>query len=58
MTKTTDAINEIVRTPKYPFHNAESQPGKARQHRYERRKVKEYMSLLDWQHEVEPDRRK
>lgn len=57
MTKTIDALDEIVRTPKHRFPNAESRPGKARQHRYERRKIKEYISLRDWQDEIEPDRR-
>lgn len=48
MRKTTDAINEIVRTPSHPFHNAESRPGKARQRRYERRKIKGYLKMQDW----------
>jgi len=58
MTKTTDAINEIVRTAKRPFPNAVSRPGKARQHRYERRKIKAYIHFREWQEEFEPDARR
>jgi len=48
MTKTIDAITEIIRNPKHPFRKADDRPVKAQKHRYERRKVKEYIKLGDW----------
>ena len=45
MTKTIDVITEIIRQSKHPFRKADSQPKKAQKHRYERRKIKEYMHL-------------
>lgn len=49
MIKTIDEINNIVRTPKHPFRQAEDPPGKVQQRRYERRKVKEYIKPQNWQ---------
>ena len=46
MTKTLDVISEAVRNNK-PL-NTDSRPKKAQKHRYERRKVKEYLHLGDW----------
>ena len=48
MTKTIDAITEIIRNPKHPFRKADDQPVKAQKHRYERRKIKEYIKLGNW----------
>jgi hypothetical protein len=48
MTRTLDVISEAVRNPKYPFRKADNQPKKALKHRYERRKIKEYLHLGDW----------
>ena len=48
MTKTIDAIAEIIRNTKHPFRKADDRPVKAQKHRYERRKVKEYIKLGDW----------
>jgi hypothetical protein len=48
MIKTLDAIDEAVRNPKHPFRKADNQPKKALKHRYERRKIKEYLHLGDW----------
>ncbi len=48
MMKTLEAIGEAVRNPKYSFRKAEHQPRKERKHRYERRKIKEYIHLGDW----------
>jgi hypothetical protein len=47
MTKTLDAITEALRSSKNPFHQADSRPKKAQKHRYERRKIKEYLHLTD-----------
>jgi hypothetical protein len=48
MTKTLDVIDEAVRNPKHPFRKTDNQPKKALKHRYERRKIKEYLHLADW----------
>ena len=46
--KTFEAISEAVRNPKYLFRKTENQPKKPQKHRYERRKIKEYLHLTDW----------
>lgn len=51
MNKTIDAIKEVINNPKYPFRKTDSVPKKAVKHRYERRKIKEYLHLGDWQTE-------
>ena len=48
MSKPTDPISEIIRDPKHAFRKAEDRPIKAQKHRYERRKIKEYLKLSDW----------
>ena len=48
MTKSLEVISEAVRNPKHPFRKVDNQPKKPRKHRYERRKIKEYMHLADW----------
>jgi hypothetical protein len=48
MMKTLEVIGEAVRNPKYSFRKAEHQPKKERKHRYERRKIKEFIHLGDW----------
>jgi hypothetical protein len=48
MTRTLEAINEAVRNPKYPFRKTDNHPKKAVKHRYERRKIREYLQLTDW----------
>ncbi|HEY6169641.1 MAG TPA: hypothetical protein VI454_16500 [Verrucomicrobiae bacterium] len=48
MAKTLDTIEEAIRNPKHPFRQVDAQPDKAHKHRYERRKIKEYMRLGDW----------
>jgi hypothetical protein len=51
MTKTNDTISEVIRNPKHPFRKADDRPIKAQKHRYERRKVKEFIRLGDWSQE-------
>jgi hypothetical protein len=51
MTKTLDTISEIIRNPKHPFRKADDRPAKAQKHRYERRKIKEYIKLGSWAQE-------
>jgi len=41
-------MSETVRDPKPAFRKIEQQPKKAQRHRYERRKIKEYLHLTDW----------
>jgi hypothetical protein len=48
MMKTLEVVGEAVRNPKYSFRKVEHQPKKERKHRYERRKIKEYLHLGDW----------
>jgi hypothetical protein len=48
MTKSIDAIAEIVRNPKPSFRKADDRPAKAQKHRYERRKIKEYIKISSW----------
>jgi hypothetical protein len=48
MTRALDVITEIIRNPKHAFRKADDRPVKAQKHRYERRKVKEYIRLGDW----------
>ncbi len=51
MTKTIEAISEAIRDPKHPFRKVDDQPKKPQKHRYERRKIKAYLHLGDWQTE-------
>ena len=48
MAKTLEAITEAVRNPKHPFRKTDHHPTKPLKHRYERRKVREYLHLGDW----------
>ena len=48
MIKTFDAITEAVRNPKHAFRKANHHPTKPLKHRYERRKIREYLQLSDW----------
>jgi hypothetical protein len=52
MKKMMEAIADIVRDPNHPFRKMEHQPKKTLKNRYERRKVKEYLHLTDWQEET------
>jgi hypothetical protein len=48
MTKTLDAISEAIKSSKHPFSKTDNRPKKAQKHRYERRKIKEYLHLGEW----------
>jgi hypothetical protein len=48
MTKSLEVITETIRNPKHPFRKVDNQPKKPLKHRYERRKIKEYLHLGDW----------
>ena len=45
MTKSLEVISETIRNPKHPFRKVDNQPKKPLKHRYERRKIKEYLHL-------------
>jgi len=51
MKQTFEVITEIIRNPKHPFRKADDAPAKAKKHRYERRKIKEFIRLKDWTEE-------
>ncbi len=46
--KTFDEITEAVRDPKHAFRKTHHHPTKPLKHRYERRKVREYLHLGEW----------
>jgi hypothetical protein len=48
MIKTLDVITDAIRNTKHPFRQVDDRPDKPKKHRYERRKVKEYIRLGDW----------
>ena len=48
MTKSLEIISEAIRNPKHPFRKVDNQPKKPLKHRYERRKIREYLHLADW----------
>jgi hypothetical protein len=54
MIKTLDLITEAVSNTKTAFRKISDRPRKAEKHRYERRKVKEYLKLGDWGEEGAP----
>lgn len=47
MIKTIEVIRDSIRNTKHPFPKVDNHPKKPQKHRYERRKVKEYMRLGD-----------
>ncbi|MDP7051503.1 MAG: hypothetical protein QF600_06230 [Verrucomicrobiota bacterium] len=52
MNKKTDVVSGLV-NEEHPFHQAETRPGKAKKHRYERRKVRSILKVGDWGEETE-----
>ena len=48
MRKAADMIAENLLRDKHVFRHLADQPHKEHKHRYERRKVKEYIRLVDW----------
>jgi len=47
MAKSLEIIADAIRDPKHPFPQVADRPAKAQKHRYERRKVKQYIHLGD-----------
>ena len=54
MKKNTDVVSGLV-SEEHPFHQAQTQPGKAKQHRYERRKIRNILKVGDWGEEIESE---
>lgn len=48
MTKPLDQIEEVVHNPKHPFRQVGDRPEKPQKHRYERRKVREFLKAGEW----------
>ena len=48
MLKTVDHIDDVIRNPKHPFRQVADRPDKPQKHRYERRKVKEFIRAGEW----------
>ncbi len=48
MTKSLEVLREAVRNSKFVFRKADNQPRKPLRHRYERRKIREFLHLGDW----------
>lgn len=48
MTKTFENIREAVRDPKHAFTKMDNHTKKPMRHRYERRKVRGYLTLTNW----------
>ena len=53
MTKTLDVIVDSIRNTKHPFRQVDDRPAKPQKSRYERRKVREYLRLGDWNGEAQ-----
>jgi hypothetical protein len=49
MGKSLELINEAIRNPKHPFRKLDNQPRKPQKHRYERRKVRAFLHLPEWE---------
>jgi len=48
MTKALDHIDDLIRNSKHPFRQVGDRPEKPQKHRYERRKIREYIRAADW----------
>jgi hypothetical protein len=48
MTKSTEQIDDVVRNTKHPFRQVADRPEKPQKHRYERRKIREFLRANDW----------
>lgn len=48
MTKSLEVISEAISNPKHPFRKVDNQPKKTQKHRYERRKIREYLHFGEW----------
>lgn len=51
MTKPLDHVDEVIRNPKHPFRQVGDRPDKPHKHRYERRKIREFIRAGEWSSE-------
>jgi hypothetical protein len=54
MTKTSEVMTEVLRDEKAEFRKADHLSRKEQRHRYERRKTKEFLYLVDWERQGGP----
>ena len=47
MKKNTEIVSGLV-NEEHLFHQVQTQPGKAKKHQYERRKVRNILKIADW----------
>jgi hypothetical protein len=52
MSKNNDLIAETLRDAKHPFRAVGDRPRKPQKHRYERRKARGFLKVLDWSDEA------
>lgn len=48
MTKNNGLLSEAIRDTRHPFRAVGDRPKKSQKHRYERRKVREFLKQGDW----------
>jgi hypothetical protein len=48
MTKPLDHVDEVIRNTKHPFRQVGDRPDKPHKHRYERRKIREFIRTGEW----------
>ncbi len=54
MIKSLDQISEAIHSSKLLLHQVDDRPNKPQKHRYERRKIKEYIKISDWTSDQSP----
>ena len=47
MKKKNEIVSGLV-NEEHPFHQVQTQPGKPKKHRYERRKIRNILKIADW----------
>jgi len=52
MTKSATLISEVLHTSHPPLRQLIYRPHKPQKHRYERRKIREFLRLADWMEEA------
>jgi hypothetical protein len=51
MNKSFETIKDMITNSKQPYRKVDGHPKKAVKHRYERRKIREFLHLGDWRTE-------
>jgi len=52
MAKSNDLLSEVIRDNRHPFRAVGDRPKKSQKHRYERRKVREFLKLGEWSADI------